>query len=408
MDHQPFTTAVRTGQFPDLSDAHCEPVAMTAAYVFASAADAARKFSGAAPGNVYSRFSNPTVQAFERRLAAMERAEAAVAFSSGMAAIAAMAHAWVTMGSNIVCSRDVFGTTLTAFRHYFGKLGVTLRLVDLTDLAQWDAAIDDRTAFVFMETPSNPLQSVGDIAAIGLLAHARGALLVVDNTMLTPYQQNPLALGADVVMHSAGKYMDGQGRVVAGVAVGPDRLMADLRGVLRATGASLGAMDAWLLLKGLETLHLRMAAISASALQLARWLRASPKVTAVAYTGLPAHPQHLLAVSQQSGYGGVLSLRVAGGREAAWSVVDGLRLISIATSIGDTRTMITHPASTTHGRLSLAERQHTGIGEDLLRLSVGLENVSDLMEDLDQALQALPDEEPAGGAGPRGLLAALG
>lgn len=395
MDHLPFTTAVRTAQFQDLGDVHCEPIAMTAAYVFRSAADAAQKFSGAAPGNVYSRFSNPTVQALERRIAAMERAESAVAFSSGMAAIVAMAHAWVSTGSNIVCSRDVFGTTLAAFRQYFGKLGIEVRVVDLTDLAQWAAAIDDATAFAFMETPSNPLQSVGDIAAVSLLARARGALLVVDNTLLTPYQQHPLRLGADVVMHSAGKYMDGHGRVVAGVVVGADRLMADLRGVLRVTGASLGAMDAWLLLKSLETLHLRMTAISANAMQLARWLKAAPAVVDVAYTGLATHPQHALAVAQQSGYGGVLSFRVAGGREAAWAVVDALRLISIATSIGDTRSMITHPASTTHGRLSLAERQHAGIGEDLLRLSVGLENVSDLMEDLNRAMDRLPEHEPA-------------
>lgn len=390
MQRHMFTQAVRVGQYQDLASAHCEPVAMTAAYVFASASDAAKNFSGDTRGNVYSRFTNPTVQAFEQRIAAMEQAEAAVAFASGMAAIVAMAHAWVVAGRDIVCSRDVFGTTLTAFRHYFGKLGVVVRVVDLTDLAQWEAAIDDRTAFVFLETPSNPLQSVGDIAAIARIAHACGALLVVDNTLLTPVQQSPLRLGADVVMHSAGKYLDGHGRCVAGVAAGSERLMGDLRGVLRVTGATLGAMDAWLLLKSLETLPLRMAAIGGNALQLAQWLDASPKVHAVTYTGLARHPQHALALRQQSGHGGVLSFRVGTGRAQAWSVVDALRLISIATSIGDTRTLVSHPASTTHGKLPPAELRRTGIGEDLLRLSVGLENVADLMDDLDQALAVVP------------------
>lgn len=261
--------------------------------------------------------------------------------------------------------------------------------MDLTALVQWEAVIDERTAFVFMETPSNPLQGVGDIASVGILAHSFGALLVVDNTLLTPIQQSPLKFGADIVMHSAGKYLDGHGRCVAGVVVGPERLMNDLRGVLQVTGATLSAIDAWLLLKSLETLHLRINAISSNALQLANWLSTLTQVHMVAYTGLSSHPQHALVMRQQVGYGGVLSFRVGSGREDAWSVVNGLKLISIATSIGDTRTMITHPSSTTHRKLPVAELRFSGIGEDLLRLSVGLENVGDLMEDLDQAITSI-------------------
>lgn len=391
MGHQPFTKAVRVGQYLDLTSAHCEPIAMTAAYVFSSASDAAAKFSGKSRGHVYSRFSNPTTQAFEKRIAAMEHAEDAVAFSSGMAAITAITHAWATAGNNIVCSRDVFGTTLSLFRHYFGKLGIEVRVVDLIDLKQWESAIDERTAFAFMETPSNPLQSVGDIGAVAGLAHACGTLLVVDNTMLTPLLQSPFRLGADVVLHSAGKYLDGHGRCVAGVVVGPERRMADLRAVLRATGATLGAMDAWLLLKSLETLHIRMAAICNNALRLANWLQRLPKVRGVSYTGLGSHPQRSLVEQQQAGHGGVLSFRVGSGRADAWAVVDRLRLISIATSIGDTRSMITHPATTTHCRLQPAELHSAGIGENLLRLSIGLEDVADLMDDLNQAITAIPD-----------------
>lgn len=391
--HNLSTRAVRVGQYQDLADAHSEPIGMTSAYVFVSAADAASKFSGAVRGNVYSRFTNPTVRAFEQRLAALEGAEDAVGFASGMAAITAIGHAWLTAGKNIVCSRDVFGTTLTAFRQYFGKLGADVRVVSLTQLDEWRAAIDERTAFVFLETPSNPRQQVADIAAVSGLAHACGALTVVDNTLLTPVHQNPLELGADVVVHSAGKYIDGHGRCVAGVVLGSERLMADLRGVLRVLGASLGAMDAWLLLKSLETLELRVEAISRQATSLAGWLRTHAKVGNVFHTGLPDHPQLALVRRQQRGYGGVLSFEVGCHREDAWRMIDALKLVSIATNIGDTRTMVTHPASTTHGKLLPEERRVAGITDHMVRLSVGLEHEDDLISDIDAALGALPRVE---------------
>jgi O-succinylhomoserine sulfhydrylase len=383
------TRAVRVGQYPDMSDAHCEPIAVTSAYVFASAEDAAQRFSGAKSGNVYSRFTNPTVRAFEQRLASLEAAEDAVAFASGMAAITGIAHAWLSAGKNVVCSRDVFGTTLTAFRYYFGKLGVEVRVASLTQHDEWKGAIDERTGIVFLETPSNPVQQVGDIESTAAIAHAAGALLVVDNTALTPIQQNPLAHGADLVVHSAGKYIDGQGRCVAGVVAGPERLTRELRSVIRALGSSLGAMDAWMLLKSLEMLELRVRAIGDSAMQLALWLQERRGVRNVFYTGLPTHPQFALACRQQRGHGGVLSFEVGQAREDAWRMIDSLSLVSIATNIGDTRTMITHPASTTHGRLSPEDRRLARIGENLVRLSVGLEHVEDLIADIDGALTAM-------------------
>ncbi|VTU20958.1 MULTISPECIES: O-succinylhomoserine sulfhydrylase [unclassified Variovorax] len=395
MQARDATRAVHVGQHQDLSDAHCEPIALTSSYVFASAADAAGKFSGAVPGNVYSRFTNPTVRAFEQRLASLEEAEDCAAFASGMAAIVAIAHACLAAGSNVVCSRDVFGTTLTAFRRYFGKLGIELRAVGLTQLHSWHSAIDERTRLVFLETPSNPLQQVADIGAIAAIAHAAGAWVVVDNTMLTPVCQKPLRFGADIVVHSAGKYIDGQGRSIGGAALGSERLMGELRGVLRTLGSSLGPMNAWLLLKSIETLALRVHAINQTAGRLACWLATHPKVAKVHYTGLPGHAQRALVQRQQTGCGGVLGFEIAGGREAAWQLIDALRLVSIATNMGDTRSMVTHPATTTHGRLTPEERQLCGITSGLVRLSVGLEHQDDLLADLDQALSTLPDFDAA-------------
>ncbi|WP_427309955.1 PLP-dependent transferase [Cupriavidus sp. H39] len=381
-----LTQAVRVAQFQDYSDSFCEPVALTAAYIFKSAAEAALRFSGASCGNVYSRFTNPTVRAFEQRLAVLEGAEDAVAFSSGMAAIAAIAHARLRAGFNVVCSRDVFGTTLSAFRCYFAKFGVEVRIVDLTDLAQWRAAIDERTSLAFLETPSNPVQQVADIRGISSLVHAYGGLLAVDNTMLTPILQKPLQFGADLVVHSAGKYIDGQGRCVAGVVAGADALMGEMRAVTRSLGPTLSAMNAWLLLKSLETLELRVGAIAQSTQKLASWLEGRVDVRAVYYSGSPSHPQRALVERQQRGAGGVLSFEVGQSRESAWAFIDALRLISIATNIGDTRSMVTHPASTTHGKLTDDERSRAGIKESLVRLSVGLESVDDLLTDIEHAL----------------------
>jgi O-succinylhomoserine sulfhydrylase len=390
-----MTQAVRVAQFQDTSDSFCEPIALTAAYVFKSAADAAMRFSGASCGNVYSRFTNPTVRAFERRLAVLEGAEDAVAFSSGMAAIAAIAHARLQTGVNVVCSRDVFGTTLTAFRSYFAKFGVDVRIVELTDLSQWCAATDDRTSLAFLETPSNPLQQVADIRAVASLVHAHGGLLAVDNTMLTPILQKPLLFGADLVVHSAGKYIDGQGRCVAGVVAGPDVLMEEMRAVTRSLGPTLSAMNAWLLLKSLETLELRVQAIAQSTQKLANWLKGRSEVGAVYYSGFRSHPQRGLAERQQRGAGGVVSFEVGDSRESAWTFIDALRLISIATNIGDTRSMVTHPATTTHGRLTAEERSRAGIHESLVRLSVGLESVDDLQADIEQALLSVVEPSRA-------------
>ncbi|MBT2324124.1 aminotransferase class V-fold PLP-dependent enzyme [Variovorax paradoxus] len=390
MHRRNATSAVRVGQYQDLSDAHGEPIAMTAAYVFTSAADAAARFSGAAPGNVYSRFTNPTVRAFEQRLAAMEGAEDCVAFASGMAAIAAIAHARLEAGCNLVCSRDVFGTTLSAFRSYFGKLGIDVRVVGLTRLDEWRTSIDERTRLVFLETPSNPVQHVADIGVVASIAHAAGALLVVDNTMLTPVFQKPLRFGADLVVHSAGKYIDGQGRTIGGAVLGAELLMDELRHVRRSLGSSLGVMNAWLLLKGIETLELRVEAANRSAGELASWATTQAKLGRVHYTGLPDHPQRSLVCRQQSGFGGVLSFEVGRSREDAWRWIDALELVSIATSIGDTRSMVTHPATTTHCRLSIEERRLAGISHRLVRLSVGLEHVDDLLADLEHALATLP------------------
>jgi O-succinylhomoserine sulfhydrylase len=403
MSHQASTLAVRTGQYQDLSDAHGEPIALTSAYVFRSASDAAAKFSGLVPGNVYSRFTNPTVRAFEQRLAALEGAQDGVAFASGMAAIAGIAHACLEAGHNIVCSRDVFGSTLAAFRRYFGKLGIEVRVVELTQTEAWRAAIDSRTRLVFLETPSNPMQLVGDIGAIARIAHAEDALLAVDNTMLTSMFQRPLALGADLVVHSAGKYIDGQGRCIGGAVLGSEALMSELRGVTRTLGSCLGAMNAWLLLKGMETLELRMKAIEQSTARIASWASAHRRVGSVHYTGSPDHPQAALARRQQSGHGGVLSLEVGTCREDAWRVIDALGLISIATNMGDTRSMVTHPATTTHCRLSAEERRQAGIGDNLVRLSVGLESSDDLLADLEQALSRLApcdESEPTTVPGP--------
>lgn len=384
---QGATQMLRIGQGIDVSDSFCEPLALTSAYCFSSASEAAARFGGTEPGNVYSRFTNPTVKTFEQRVAFLEEAEAAVAFASGMAALSAVVMAFAASGRNIVCARDVFGTTLTMLRQHFSPYGVEVRVVGMLDYDAWEKAIDSATCLVIVETPANPMQQVADIARLSRMAHAHGALLLVDSTMLTPVLQRPLRHGADLVLHSAGKYMDGQGRCIAGVVGGAEALMKPLRAVLRSQGACLSPMNAWLLLKSLETLELRMQRISASALSIARWLDKHPNVGSVFYSGLESHPCHEIACAQQAGFGGVVSFEVGTSQKEAWAFMDALQLISIATNIGDTRSMVTHPASTTHGRWSPEDRMHCGIGDNLVRLSVGLESLADLQQDMDLALQ---------------------
>lgn len=384
---RPDTRAVRGGQVRTAEGEHSEALFLTSSYVFESAADAAARFAGGT-GNVYSRYTNPTVRVFEERIAALEGAEQAVATASGMAAILATCLSLLESGSHLVCSRGVFGSTTALLNRYIGKFGVTIDYVNPDDYAGWERAINPRTRLLFLETPSNPLCRLVDIACVAAIAKAHGVLLVVDNCFLTPALQQPLALGADVVVHSATKYIDGQGRCLGGAVCGNRELMTQVLTFQRSGGACLSPFNAWVLLKGLETLRIRMEAHSRSALAIAEWLQRQPGVTGVNYPGLPTHPQHELACRQQRGFGGVLSFTVAGGREAAWRLIDGTRLVSITANLGDAKTTIVHPATTTHGRLSEDERKAQGITEGLIRIAVGLEDVDDIREDLARGLHA--------------------
>jgi O-succinylhomoserine sulfhydrylase len=383
------TLAIRAGHVRSPEGEHAEPIFLTSSYVFDDAADAAARFSGEQPGNVYSRYTNPTVRMFEERIAAMEGAQRAVATASGMAAIMSTCMALLKAGDHIVCSRSVFGTTTVLFNKYFSKFGVEVSFVAPTELSAWQEAIRDNTAMLFLETPSNPLCEVVDIAAIASLSHANDAVLVVDNCFCTPALQRPLDYGADIVVHSATKYLDGQGRCVGGVVVGSDDLMSEVEGFLRSAGPTMSAFNAWVFLKGLETLRLRMDAHSASALELAHWLQQQSGVEKVFYAGLESHPGHELAVRQQRAFGGVLSFRVDGGRDSAWRFIDATRFLSLTANLGDAKTTIVHPATTTHGRLSEEERIGTGITENLIRVAVGLEHVEDIKADLQRGLAAL-------------------
>lgn len=367
---------------------HSAAVSLTSSYVYGSAAQAAAVFSGAEPGYIYSRFINPTTEAFEKRLAAMEGGESCVATSSGMAAILSLCLALLKQGDHIVTSRGLFGSTIGLFNNVLGKFGVTVSYVGQTDLAGWEQAIRPNTRLLFVETPTNPLVEVADIGALADIAHRHGALLCVDNCFLTPVLQQPLKLGADLVIHSATKYIDGQGRCVGGAIVGDgERVGKEVFGFLRTAGPCMSPFNAWVFLKGLETLAVRMKAHCENAHGLAEWLSEQPTVRQVFYPGLVTHPQHELARRQQSGFGGVLSFEVEGGREAAWRVVDATRLISITANLGDTRTTITHPATTTHARISAEARAAAGIGEGLLRVAVGLEDLQDLTADLARGLK---------------------
>jgi O-succinylhomoserine sulfhydrylase len=388
-DLGPATIGVRAGQRRTEQGEQSEPIFATSSFVFASAAQAAARFSGAEPGNIYSRFTNPTVQSFERRLAALEGADACFATSSGMAAVLAVCMATLRRGDHVVCAHGVFGNTALLFTQQMARFGIECSFVPLTDSEAWRAALRDETRMLFCETPANPLGQIADIAALAGIAHDAGCILVVDNTVCTAALQRPLQHGADLVVLSATKYIDGQGRCVGGAVAGNGDLIKSVGAVLRTGGMCLSPFNAWTFLKGLETLDLRMRAHSASALSLACWLREQPGVRAVHYAGMPDHPQRELALRQQTAGGGLVAFEVEGGREGAWRVIDATSLISITANLGDARTTITHPASTTHGRLSQEAREQAGIGEGLVRISVGLENEEDLRRDLRRGLTRL-------------------
>ncbi len=381
------TLAVRAGQVRTSESEQSEPIFPTSSYVFGSAAEAAARFSGAVPGNIYSRFTNPTVRTFEQRLAALEGGERCVATSSGMSAILSTFMGLLKAGDHIVSSRAIFGTTSVLCTNYMAKFGVETTFVDLVNVDAWKAAIKPNTKLLFLETPSNPLTEIADIRALADLAHTHGALLVVDNCLCTPALQRPLELGADIIIHSATKYLDGQGRCIGGAIVGKEEVVGkDIYGFLRTAGPTMSPFNAWIFLKGLETLRLRMEAHCKNAQLLAEWLEAQPQVTRVNYPGLKSHPQHDLAAKQQTGFGGVLSFEIQGGKEAAWTLIDATRLISITANLGDTKSTITHPATTTHGRLTPEQRADAGISDGLIRIAVGLEDIEDLKADLVRGL----------------------
>jgi O-succinylhomoserine sulfhydrylase len=381
------TRAVRAGQHRTNEGENPEPIFLTSSYVFKNAAEAAARFSGAEPGNIYSRFTNPTVRAFEERLAALEGGEKCVATASGMVAILSTCLALLKSGDHIVSSRNIFGASVLLFNNYLAKFGIETSYVSLTDYGAWEKAIKPNTKLLFLETPSNPLTEIADIARLAKIAHAKDCLLVVDNVFCTPVLQQPLKLGADLVIHSATKYLDGQGRCVGGAVIGNKELVGEkVYGFMRTCGPSLSPFNAWVFLKGLETLSLRVKAHSANALALAQWLEKQKRVKRVYYPGLASHPQHELAKKQQSGFGGIVSFEVDGGKDAAWKLIDSTRVISITANLGDTKSTITHPATTTHGRLTPEQRLDAGISDGLIRISVGLEDLEDIKKDLAHGL----------------------
>lgn len=381
-DLHPETLAVRAGTMRSEFGEHSDALHLTSSFVVGSAEEAQLKFTGQIPGYIYSRFTNPTVAAFEQRLAALELGERAVATASGMSAILSLCMAHLKSGDHIVASSGLFGATIQLFNTYLSKFGVTVSYAAQTDLSAWEAAVLPSTKLFFLETPNNPLTEVADIAAIAEIAHRHGALLAVDNCFCSPALQQPLKHGADIVVHSATKFIDGQGRVLGGAVVGSHAVIEPIYLFLRTAGPTLSAFNAWVLLKGLETLGLRMKAHCENALKLAEWLEQQPQVTRVYYPGLKSHPQYDLAQRQQTGAGGVLSFELAGGKEAAWALIDKVQLMSRTANLGDTRTTITHPATTSHGRLTPEARALAGITDGMVRISVGLEYVGDLIDDL--------------------------
>lgn len=382
------TRAVRAGKRPTGEDEHSEPIFATSSFTCDTAAEAAARFAGASPGNIYSRFTNPTVRAFEERLAALEGCERCVAFSSGMAAILATCLATLKAGDHIIASRGIFGTTVVLFQNILARFGVETTFVPLTDYAAWERAFRPHTKLLFLETPSNPLTEIADIRRLADMAHAHKALLAVDNCFCTPALQLPFRFGTDIVIHSATKYIDGQGRCIGGAVLGNGDLIGkEVYGILRTAGPSLSPFNAWVFVKGLETLRLRMQAHSANALELARWLEQQRGVSKVYFPGLTSHPQHDLAKRQQTDFGGILSFELNGGKDAAWRLIDATEIISITGNLGDAKTTITHPATTTHARLTPEQRRESGITDGLVRVSVGLEDVADLKADLARGLK---------------------
>ncbi|ODA13358.1 O-succinylhomoserine sulfhydrylase [Acinetobacter celticus] len=389
IEYQLDTLAIRTGHTRSFEGEHSEPIFLTSSFVYENAAEAAAKFSGAEPGNIYSRFTNPTVAMFEKRLAALEGAERAVATSTGMAAIMAVAMAFLKLGDHVICSRAVFGSTVSLFEKYIAKFGVTVDFVNLSDLNAWKNAIKPETKLLFVESPSNPLAEIADIQALADIAHANGALLAIDNSFCTPVLQQPIKFGADLVVYSATKYLDGQGRALGGAVVGNSKLLEEVFGYVRTTGPSMSPFNAWIFLKGLETLRLRMKAHSEGAQKIAEFLNAHAKVEKVYYAGLPEHVGYELAKKQQMGFGGIVSFEVKGGREGAWTVIDNTQFISITGNLGDTKSTITHPATTTHGKLPAEAKEAAGIREGLIRLSVGLEDIDDIIRDISRGLDLI-------------------
>ena len=382
-DYSLETQAIRSGHRRTEEKEHSIPIFATSSYVFESAEDAALKFTGKKPGNIYSRFTNPTVSAFQERLALMEKGERCLSFASGMAAIMAVGMSLIKAGDHVVCSRSVFGNTVLTFDNYFAKFGVQTDFVDLTDLSAWEQAIRPNTRFLFLETPSNPLIEIADIRALADIAHKQGCLLIVDNVFCTPVLQRPIELGADIIVHSATKYIDGQGRCVGGAIVASDEIIEQhIYPYLRTGGATMSPFNAWVFLSGLETLAVRMKAHCDNAFELAKWLEQQDSVEKVYYPGLESHAQHELAKQQQSHFGGVVSFELVGGKDHAWKLIDSTSLLSITANLGDVKTTITHPATTTHGRLSAEARAVAGIKDSLVRISVGLENIEDIKKDL--------------------------
>ncbi len=377
------TQAIRAGHNRTHEDEHSMPIFATSSYVFKSAEEAALRFTGEQPGNVYSRFTNPTVEVFQQRLALMEKGQRCLAFSSGMAAIMAVGMGLLKAGDHVVSSRSVFGNTVLLFQNYFGKFGVETDFVSLVDPEAWEAAIRPNTRFLFLETPSNPLIEIADIKVLADIAHKHDCLLVVDNVFCTPVLQQPLELGADIIVHSATKFIDGQGRCVGGAVIASNEIIEkNIYPYLRTGGATMSPFNAWVFLSGLETLAVRIKAHCDNAFELAKWLENQAGVSKVHYPGLVSHAQHELAKQQQSHFGAVVSFELIGGKEHAWRLIDATKMLSITANLGDVKTTITHPATTTHGRLTPEVRKTAGIKDSLVRISVGLENVEDIKADL--------------------------